>query len=1421
MYELSDVFSSNALMMYFMPLWDFLSLFFMGFSPCSFFPALLYDYVPRWMSAAGHSFSTAVTCAASTFTSATLYHKIHAKTNQKYIFFLLITLYRRAMYQEAQPSQSTSSEETLFRIFATTLSAEKLTRQSAEERLQLLAQQDPHFLLHLLRLSCASPDVLQKVFQTTDASTRSVLQCAAIRLRNEVGRGDWNRNGQITEEVKARVRDALVPLQCQPHVSEAIRRQLLATTEQIITVDYGRRWPQLLDQVTSLMGQSLTALHGVFSQSSCQEVDDHILLMMLQQLRGALGILRACCKYYENPLKVTSDEVDEFSTQMVPSLISAVERLSGWWATALSTQLPQLLPPSRLNAFLEFPPLVDELSHCLRLSLKCIFSMFSGRWVLCLCTVESFDQFYHLCFIQIMQAFQQWLFPVCRARLEHLLHQPSETNSSLQQLRGDHFSQFQQSAPWKLCKWCISIAYKLTQEFASPKSVEGRCRVVAQHFSRQYLCPTVQTALDLVRWHADPPLAQTSKAYIMALEVLTTAVGHKDAYLSILQPNAEELMTVLLFPRLAFTAEEEELWVDNPEEYIRKQTNPAGDVYSAKVVSTSLLMSLAVSSKRFHDKNLIGSLVNFLMNQLQTYLEPAAKATSNEDMIDLYSPAVEAARRIDAALYCLYQFKRVLMAMKFGDDKLEYVLTGVVVPVAQYSLGFLRARAVLVLSTFAPTLKWSSPQAYQSALQPVLHLLNDPEAPVRMQACICFSRLVCHPYARDVITPCIAELIQHYVAIMRMMDNESVVATLRRTISFYRDTLSQWALDLTDMLVSHFAVVLERVTTKYNAMEAMDAAAASTTGGVAEAFLDDDGFSDVLMAADELIETLTTLVKSLPESPVTTARRSTAATVSPEVLNSDVFIQIQHRVAPMLFVILSHQSGSSYGFMDPALSLLTTLLSRSPSVAAPMWKLVWCLQQLVVRSGAVDYIGQLVAPLDNFVSVDAAPFLFQPLFALAQEPLPPLVQPDGAKTPAQLVFSMCEAALQSDALRDMEVAAVPRINDALVQGCWAIAVQDPQSIPVDQATALVDYIVRQTLQTIGTRSRIGATLQVLLANTIFSCLLTDAGTALQVLVELQAVRRFFERYVAVVFSTVSVDGATSAVMGLLRSYDRSLLVHAFVACMRLLRTGATATTSVAAGELTASLQGLVSCGVLQHFAEEEATAAVAELRHHQRRIVKLSKLLGVEVEETAPSAAQLLGNKTRADGMGEVGDGGDGEEEEWEDDGDDDDMDGSSDSDAEEWMSDGDEEDEDEMFEDDDGDGEADMSALQKDGQLESMLHQAQQMRQRSHGGAGGDATGVAPGADGDDDAGVEEDNVLADDDFTSPIDALNPWSALVEEVELGGSQGSGSRSLVDLLRSATYQVQAESIMRVKGITEELQRARVAHAALLEQKKSI
>lgn len=1254
----------------------------------------------------------------------------------------------------------------LYRILEGTLASDKNVRVEAESQLNSLSQQRPDFPALLMRFAT------QPVGTFPSSRCHSVFLAAAVKFRNIISHSNWNRNPIFSVDIKEAIRNFLIPLQCEPHVDERIRRQLLAATNDILQYDYPLQWPQVVPQISEILHSATvqlsaipltamvkTEMHGQTPSSSTSEE----VVRLLLQLKGALGALRYCCKVYESPLdNVPLETADEFSATMIPSLLQLFEFLLQLWVHeahrfhALGPTVFSIAGKTGEQHELAVSDLLAELSHCLRLTMKCFWSLCAMRWPSHLCESQMFHQFFHMCLQKTTETFHAFLLPIFQKRIEENVVQKN--------LYGDRFEDFQEASVWRLMKWIGAFMHLLIELFSAPKKSQKRSRATAKIFCEEgMLLYIVSYSQELIRWHSGA-VSLTSKAYILALECLTLLVPEEENYTKFLLPAAEQLLVHLLFPRLAFTSNDVELWNLNPEEYVRKQSNPIGDLFNAKVVSSSLMVSLVVPSKAFHDHTLSQKLLKFVISQLETY----STAASQVLLEDPASPEMESPRRIDASFYCLYALARALKvsAWPLIEESLENILLHYVIPATSYPIGFLRARAVQLLSVYASRVTWSSAQSFHQVIQAVLPLLQDPETPVKVQTCASFSLFIHHPYAFEVINPCIAQVVAQYFQVLRMIDNEAVVRTLRKTIRYYSSSLSQWAIELTEMICQHFLKVMETASGKF---ASWNSALSDTANGKLE---EDDNFVDVLMTADELLETLTVLVKSIPSafqagtaSCTTEQGTQLAHPTDGECHISVLMWGIQERVAPLLQLILSYRGGSEYGFMDACLRLLTTLLSRSKAIAPSIWVLLAYFHRMVF-SGAIDYFAEMLAPLDNFSSVEPIHFAVTPFGALC--PPPPVDNPYFEDphmmqwTPAQIVFNMGEYVFASPSIRLREKASVPKIYETVLQNYWwAVTMQTKgtgmrlrstigEGIPCEtpDVTApesrqairmLVDAVTAASLSasvsSVPTHCSTSPTMKILLANTVFSSLLVDWVGTCCAMQKMNMFPSFFEGYASLV--------SNPEVTKLLRAYDRRLVIAAIAEGIRGVQQcregdGVTREWGELATALDVALQSLAMSQMLLSFAQ-------------------------LDEKEVKEETAALLKYKERREQKGNRGnppDDGDETESGWEDEDEEDEM----------WENNMDDLEEDGEWGDDDA-----FDLDNRGGDLAQLIRDAQAAREQEKDGESGRGNNTIIkriekiGGENEMDSNVDDDdgkeNLLQEEEgIEAPIlDKVNVWMALAD----------------------------------------------------------
>ena len=67
------------------------------------------------------------------------------------------------------------------------------------------------------------------------------------------------------------------------------------------------------------------------------------------------------------------------------------------------------------------------------------------------------------------------------------------------------------------------------------------------------------------------------KVLYLALSYLNTAVSHSHTW-KVLKPHAQEIVTEILFPLLCHSDDDEEMWEDDAEEYVRFKYGNFGEL---------------------------------------------------------------------------------------------------------------------------------------------------------------------------------------------------------------------------------------------------------------------------------------------------------------------------------------------------------------------------------------------------------------------------------------------------------------------------------------------------------------------------------------------------------------------------------------------------------------------------------------------------------------------------------------------------------------------------------------------------------------------------------------------------------------------------------------------------------------------------
>ncbi|XP_045413447.1 importin-7 isoform X3 [Lemur catta] len=291
---------------------------------------------------------------------------------------------------------------------------------------------------------------------------------------------------------------------------------------------------------------------------------------------------------------------------------------------------------------------------------------------------------------------------------------------------------------WKCKKWALHILARLFERYGSPGNVSKEYNEFAEVFLKAF------------------------------------AVGVQQG-----------IIQDVIFPLMCYTDADEELWQEDPYEYIRMKFDVFEDFISPTTAAQTLLFTAC--SKR---KEVLQKTMGFCY---QILTEPNADP-----------------RKKDGALHMIGSLAEILLKKKIYKDQMEYMLQNHVFPLFSSELGYMRARACWVLHYFCEV-KFKSDQNLQTALELTRRcLIDDREMPVKVEAAIALQVLISNQEkAKEYITPFIRPVMQALLHIIRETENDDLTNVIQKMICEYSEEVTPIAVEMTQHLAMTFNQVIQ------------------------------------------------------------------------------------------------------------------------------------------------------------------------------------------------------------------------------------------------------------------------------------------------------------------------------------------------------------------------------------------------------------------------------------------------------------------------------------------------------------------------------------------------------------------------------------------------------------------------------------
>ncbi|CAO2607249.1 Ipo8 [Lemmus lemmus] len=291
---------------------------------------------------------------------------------------------------------------------------------------------------------------------------------------------------------------------------------------------------------------------------------------------------------------------------------------------------------------------------------------------------------------------------------------------------------------WKCKKWALHIVARLFERYGSPGNVTKEYFEFSEYFLKTY------------------------------------AVG--------IQQNISE---DVIFSVMCYKDEDEELWQEDPYEYIRMKFDIFEDYASPTTAAQTLLYTAA--KKR---KEVLPKMMAFCY---QILTDPN------------FDP-----RKKDGALHVIGSLAEILLKKSLFKDQIELFLQNHVFPLLLSNLGYLRARSCWVLHAFS-SLKFHNELNLRNAVELAKkNLIEDEEMPVKVEAALALQSLICNQtQAKEHMKPHVRPIMQELLHIVRETENDDVTNVIQKLICEYSHEVTSIAVDTTQHLAEIFGKVLQ------------------------------------------------------------------------------------------------------------------------------------------------------------------------------------------------------------------------------------------------------------------------------------------------------------------------------------------------------------------------------------------------------------------------------------------------------------------------------------------------------------------------------------------------------------------------------------------------------------------------------------
>jgi len=476
-----------------------------------------------------------------------------------------------------------------------------------------------------------------------------------------------------------------------------------------------------------------------------------------------------------------------------------------------------------------------------------------------------------------------WLF-----NIQGIMERPLPQDMQTQTTNERTLEKWEKSAAWSNKKWCAKIMNKFVYKYTNKVTIKDENKGFPELFLSTYANYFLEGFLKLLYHFRDSYFQPKTRFF--ALKYIINSLNHPSLHNTI-SLNLETIIYDIIIPALQLTSQDEEDWVQNPLEFIRRDDEHLDLSKSPKLAAHSLLDKLA--DKKLFEVNggelILPRLFEFSTNALIHSQDIRLNVT-----VDL--------KMKEVILYVLGILRVLILRSPECTAKIKALFEEYIIPEFKNVQGPLKFRLCWLLGLYS-CLNFENHDDILTITDGLYNSLCEEALPVRVKAGISLDAIFENEQAQIFIRPYLDKILLSYIGLIDMIDNEKLTMAFEGIITKFADYIYPFAVDLVKYLTESF------YKADQEAIQSADATEIHEKEAIAGGFL-----SSILRIFND----------NIPKETVK---------------------ELEKILLPTLLYILKNENSNN---IDLGLKLLNQLLNYTEEISEDLWGFFFIINYLIL-----------------------------------------------------------------------------------------------------------------------------------------------------------------------------------------------------------------------------------------------------------------------------------------------------------------------------------------------------------------------------------------------------------------------------------------------------------------------------------------